>query len=96
VYSVWSHFAVPLFLLTASFAVSIIMLLLLLGRSSLGKRYRDRRHSWDSDHSHSVTLVTKREARKRWWKEADSWPLNALVGGVGVSSFACSPYPRTS
>ncbi|TKA55996.1 hypothetical protein B0A53_01699 [Rhodotorula sp. CCFEE 5036] len=60
----------------------IIMLLLLLGRSSLGKRYRDRRHSWDSDHSHSVTLVTKREARKRWWKEADSWPLNALVGGV--------------
>ncbi|KWU41407.1 hypothetical protein RHOSPDRAFT_37040 [Rhodotorula sp. JG-1b] len=61
----------------------IIMLLLLVGRSSLEKRYRHRRHSLDHHDSHPEDeLLTKRGSRKRWWKEADGWPLNAVIGGV--------------
>lgn len=61
----------------------IIMLLLLVGRSSLGKRYRQHRHSWDHHDSNAEDeLLAKRESRKRWWKQADGWPLNAVVGGM--------------
>lgn len=73
------------------------MLLLLVGRSSLGKRYRARRRSWNHhDSQPEEELLTKRGLRKRWWKEADSWPLNAVVGGVGAFSCARSSRPRKS
>ncbi|GAA5990102.1 hypothetical protein JCM10908_005822 [Rhodotorula pacifica] len=56
-----------------------IMLLLLIGRSSLRERYRQHQ----SDRAEKKRLSSgERKNSKRWWKQADGWQLNLVVCAI--------------